>query len=101
MNDSLGRPQADPLNAAAAIRGRRSIRRFLNTPVDRSTILRLLDLAAAQISVSLAPVSTCTCQGWVLTPLGAVAARSSNSSTVSRETGLGKKRRIERRLRRI
>lgn len=46
MNDSLGRPQADPLNAAAAIRGRRSIRRFLNTPVDRSTILRLLDLAA-------------------------------------------------------
>lgn len=44
MSDALGRDDSD--TATAAIRGRRSIRRFLNTPVERDTILKLLDLAA-------------------------------------------------------
>lgn len=44
MSDALGRDSSN--TAAAAIRGRRSIRRFLDTPVERDMLLKLLDLAA-------------------------------------------------------
>ena len=48
--------------------------------------------------VLAAPVSTCTCQGWVLVPEGARDATFSRSSTTAWGTGSGRKARMERRV---
>jgi len=45
-----------------------------------------------------APISTWTCQGWVLVPEGAREATRRMSATVSRGTGVGRKARTDRRL---
>src|SRR5450631_893064 len=45
-----------------------------------------------------APVSTWTCQGWVLVPDGAREATRRMASTMSRGTGVGRNARMDRRL---
>ena len=78
MSDALGRDNL--ATAAAAIRGRRSIRRFLETPLERNVILKLLDLAAcAPSGVNMQPWQVHVLTGDKLAEVSSAILNESNT----------------------